>query len=38
MKVGLPVKLAQVRLQINESKTEEYTIKRANCDKDCNRL
>ena len=38
MKVGLPVKLAQGGLQINESKTEEYTIKRANCDKDCNRL
>ena len=32
MKDGLPVKLAKRGLKINESKTEEYTIKRANCD------
>ena len=32
MKEGLPVKLAQRGLKINESKTEEYIIKRANCD------
>ena len=32
MKDELPVKLAQRGLKINESKTEEYTIKRANCD------
>ena len=32
MKDELPVKLAQQKLKINESKTEEYTIKRANCD------
>ena len=39
MKDWLPVKPAQRGLKINESKTEEYTIKRANCDnrwKDCN--
>ena len=37
----LPVKLAQRGLEINESKTEEYTIKRANCDnrwRDCKLL
>ena len=32
MKDELPAKLAQRGLKINESKTEEYTIKRANCD------
>ena len=32
MKDERPVKLAQRGLKINESKTEEYTIKRANCD------
>ena len=31
MKDELPVKLAQRGLKINESKTEEYTIKSANC-------
>ena len=38
MKDELPVKLAQRGLKINESKTEEHTIKRANCDnrwRDC---
>ena len=38
MKDELPVKLAQQGLKINESKTEEYTVKRANCDnrwRDC---
>ena len=38
MKDELPVKLAQRGLKINESKTEEYIIKRANCDncwRDC---
>ena len=41
MKDELPVKLAQRGLKINESKTEECTIKRAKCDnrwKDCKRL
>ena len=41
MKDELPVKLAQRGLKINESKTEEYTIKRANCDnrwRDCKLL
>ena len=41
MKDGLPVELAQRGLKINESKTEEYTIKRANCDnrgRDCKLL
>ena len=32
MKEELPVKLAQRGLKINESKTEEYIMKRANCD------
>ena len=32
MKDELPVKLAQRGLKINESKAEEYTIKRVNCD------
>ena len=32
MKYELPVKLAQQRLKKNETKKEEYTIKRANCD------
>ena len=32
MKDELPVKLAPRGLKINESKTEEYTIKSANCD------
>ena len=31
MKDELPVKLAQRGLKINESKTEEYTINRADC-------
>ena len=38
MKNGLPVKLAQGGLKTSETKTEEYTIKRANCDncwRDC---
>ena len=38
MKDELPVKLAKQGLKINESKTVEYTIKRANCDnrwRDC---
>ena len=38
MKDDLPSKLAQRKLKINESKTEEYTVKRANCDnrlRDC---
>ena len=38
IKDELPVKLAQRGLKINESKTEEYTIKRANYDnpwRDC---
>ena len=41
MKDELPVKLAQRGLKINESKTEEYTIKKANCDnrwRDCKLL
>ena len=41
MKDELPVKLVQRGLKINESKTEEYTIKRANCDshwRDCKLL
>ena len=41
MKDEVPVKLAQQGLKINESKTEEYTIKRANCDnrwRDCKLL
>ena len=41
MKEELPVKLAQRGLKINQSKTEEYTIKRANCDnrwRDCKLL
>ena len=41
MKDELPAKLAQRGLKINESKTEEYTIKRANCDnrwRDCKLL
>ena len=41
MKDELPVKLAQRGLKIDESKTEEYTIKRANCDsrwRDCKLL
>ena len=41
MKDELPVKLAQRRLKINESKAEEYSIKRANCDnrwRDCKLL
>ena len=41
LKDELPVKLAQRALKINESKTEEYTIKRANCNKrwrDCKLL
>ena len=41
MKDELPVKLAQRGLKINESKTEEYTIKRANYDnpwRDCKLL
>ena len=41
MKDGLAIKLAQRRLKINESKIEEYTIKRANCDnlwRDCKLL
>ena len=41
MKDKLPVKLAQQGLKINEAKTEEYTIKRANCDnrwRDCKLL
>ena len=41
MKDELPVKLAQQGLKINESKTEEYIIKRANCDnrwRDCKLL
>ena len=41
MKDELPVKLAQQGLKINESKTEEYTIKRATCDnrwRDCKLL
>ena len=41
MKDELPVKLAQRGLKINESKTEEYIIKRANCDnrwRDCKLL
>ena len=33
MKDELPVKLAQQGLKLNESKTKEYTIKRANCDR-----
>ena len=32
MKDEVPVKLVQQGLKINESKMEEYTIKRANCD------
>ena len=32
MKDEPQVKLAQRGLKINKSKTEEYTIKRANCD------
>ena len=38
MEDKLPVKLAQRGLKINDSKTEEYTIKRVNCDnlwRDC---
>ena len=41
MKDKLPVKLVQRGLKINESKTEEYTNKRANCDnrwRDCELL
>ena len=41
MKDELPAELAQRGLKINESKTEEYTIKRANCDnreRDCKLL
>ena len=41
LKDELPVKLAQRGLKINESKTEEYTIKSANCNKrwrDCKLL
>ena len=41
MKDELPVKLAQLVLKINESKTEEYTSKSANCDdrwRDCKLL
>ena len=41
MKDELPVKLAQQGLKINGSKTEEYTIQRANCDsrwRDCKLL
>ena len=41
MKDELPVKLAQRGLKKNESKTEEYTIKSANCDnrwRDCKLL
>ena len=41
MKDELPVKPAQRGLKINESKTEENTIKRANCDnrwRDCKLL
>ena len=40
-KDDLPVKLAQRGLKVNESKTEEYTIERANCDnrwRDCKLL
>ena len=32
MKEELAIKLAQPGLKINETKTEENTIKRANCD------
>ena len=41
MKDELPVRLAQRGLKISESKTEEYTIKTANCDnrwRDCKLL
>ena len=41
LKDELPVKLAQRSSKINESKTEEYTIKSANCNKrwrDCKLL
>ena len=41
MKDELPAKLAQQGLKINESRTEDYTIKRANCDnrwRDCKLL
>ena len=41
MEDELPVKLAQRGLKINDSKTEEHTIKRANCDnlwRDCKLL
>ena len=41
MKDDLPSKLAQRKLKINEWKTEEYTVKRANCDnrvRDCKLL
>ena len=41
MKDKLQGKLAQRVLKINKSKTEEYTIKRANCDnrwRDCKLL
>ena len=41
MKGELPVKLAQQGLKVNESKAEEYTFKRVNCDnrwRDCKQL
>ena len=41
MKDELPIKLVQRGLKMNELKTEEYTIKRANCDnrqRDCKLL